>query len=173
MITVVVSDRPGAGGLERAAAVGIPTEVVAWSDFADRRAFSLAVCESVERHGARAVALAGFMRVLAPEAVSRFPNRILNIHPALLPAFPGAHGVADALAYGVRVSGVTIHFVDAEVDHGPIIAQRAVPVLPGDSEETLHARIQIAEHDLYPKVVKAFAHGRLRIDGRRVIWEGE
>lgn len=172
-IKVVLSDRPGVRGLTRAQAAGIPTEVVLWRDHPDRHAFSSAVCDAAERHGAEALVLAGFMRVLAPVAVERFPERILNIHPALLPSFPGAHAVADALSYGVRVSGVTVHFVDAEVDHGPIIAQRAVPVFPDDTEDSLHARIQVEEHDLYPQVVKALVHGRLRVDGRRVHWEDE
>ena len=170
-IAVVISDRPGVLALERAALSGIPGEVVAWGDYHDREAFSVAVCDTAHRHGAEALILAGFMRILSPVAIGRFPNRIINIHPALLPAFPGAHAVPAALAHGVKVSGVTVHFVDDEVDHGPIIAQRAVPVQADDTEETLHARIQNEEHVLFPQVVKAFAAGRLRIEGRRVIWE--
>jgi len=170
-IAVVISDRPGVLALERAALSGIPGEVVAWGDYHDREAFSVAVCDTAHRHGAEALILAGFMRILSPVAIGRYPNRIINIHPALLPAFPGAHAVPAALAHGVKVSGVTVHFVDDEVDHGPIIAQRAVPVQADDTEETLHARIQNEEHVLFPQVVKAFAAGRLRIEGRRVIWE--
>lgn len=170
-IVVVISDRPGVRALERAHRAGIPTEVIGWGDFNDRESFSVAVCDTAQRHGAQALILAGFMRILAPVAVDRFPSRVINIHPALLPAFPGAHGVPEALAHGVKVSGVTVHFVDGEVDHGPIIAQRAVPVRSDDTEETLHARIQQEEHRLFPEVVKAFAAGRLRVDGRRVIWE--
>jgi len=170
-IVVVISDRPGVRALERAHRAGIPTEVIGWGDFNDRESFSVVVCDTAERHGAQALILAGFMRILAPVAVDRFPNRVINIHPALLPAFPGAHGVPAALAHGVKVSGVTVHFVDGEVDHGPIIAQRAVPVRSDDTEETLHARIQQEEHRLFPEVVKAFAAGRLQVDGRRVIWE--
>jgi phosphoribosylglycinamide formyltransferase-1 len=149
----------------------VPAEVVAWKDFDDRQGFSIAVCDTAQRHGAEALLLAGFMRILSPAAVDRFPDRIINIHPALLPAFPGAHAVPAALAHGVKVSGVTVHFVDDEVDHGPIIAQRSVPVEAGDTEETLHARIQAEEHRLFPLVVKAFAAGRLQVEGRRVIWE--
>ena len=172
-IVTVISDRPGVRGLERAAAAGIPTRVVPWNESPDRVAFTNAVCDAAESAGATALVLAGFMRVLAKDAVDRFPNRILNIHPALIPSFPGAHGVREALDHGVKVSGATIHFVDEHVDHGPIIAQTAVPVLAGDNEESLHARIQIEEHELYPRVVKAFANGRLSIEGRNVIWEGE
>ena len=169
-IVVVISDRPGVAALGRAADAGVPAEVVSWGDFNEREEFSMAVCEAAQRHGAEALLLAGFMRILSPEAIDRFPNRIINIHPALLPAFAGAHAVPAALAHGVKVSGVTVHFVDAEVDHGPIIAQRAVAVEPGDTEETLHARIQREEHRLFPEVVKAFAAGRLRVEGRHVIW---
>lgn len=170
-ITVVISDRPGVAALDRATSAGVPSEVVAWSDFDDRQAFSIAVCDAARRHGAEALLLAGFMRILSPAAIERYPNRIINIHPALLPAFPGAHAVPAALAHGVKVTGVTVHFVDDEVDHGPIIAQRPVVVDPGDTEETLHARIQKEEHALFPQVVKAFAAGRLQVEGRRVIWE--
>ena len=170
-IVAVISDRAGVGALERATRAGVPAEVVRWGEFSDREAFSVAVCDTAERHGAEALILAGFMRILSPSAIDRYPNRIINIHPALLPAFPGPHAVPAALAHGVKVSGVTVHFVDDEVDHGPIIAQRTVPVQPGDTEETLHARIQKEEHSLFPEVVKAFAAGSLRVDGRRVIWE--
>ena len=116
------------------------------------------------------VCLAGFMRILAAEAMARFPGRILNIHPSLLPAFPGAAAVRRALEAGVTVSGVTIHFVDEQVDHGPIIAQRPVEVMEGDDEASLHARIQQQEHDLYPQVVKALAAGRLRMQDGRTRW---
>jgi phosphoribosylglycinamide formyltransferase-1 len=115
--------------------------------------------------------LAGFMRVLDGALVKAFSDRILNIHPSLLPAFPGAHAVDHALEHGVKLTGVTVHFVDEEVDHGPIIAQRAVPVLPGDDRESLHARIQVEEHDLYPRVVSAFARGEIEVEGRKVTWE--
>jgi len=170
-IVVVIADRSGIGGLERATRAGVPAEVVRWGDFVDRESFSVALCDIADRYGAEALILAGFMRILSPVAMDRYPNRIVNIHPALLPAFPGAHAVPAALAHGVKVSGVTVHFVDDEVDHGPIIAQRAVPVQADDTEETLHARIQIEEHLLFPQVVKALAAGHLRVEGRRVIWE--
>ncbi len=168
-VVVVISDRPGAGALQRAADAGIPHEVVTWGDHRDREAFTAAICDAAERHGARLLVLAGFMRILAPEAMTRFPNAILNVHPALLPAFPGADAVRQALDYGVKVTGATVHFVDEQVDHGPIVAQEAVPVLPDDDEDLLHARIQVVEHLLLPAVIKAFAAGRLRVDGRRVV----
>jgi phosphoribosylglycinamide formyltransferase-1 len=160
-IVVVISDRPDVKALDRAVGAGIATDVVAWSDFDSRDQFSLAVCDAAQRHGARALILAGFMRVLAPVAIDRFPNRIINIHPALLPSFPGAHAVREALAHGVTVSGVTVHFVDEEVDHGPIIYQEPVPVLPDDDEQTLHARIQEVEHRVYPEVIDALGKGTL------------
>ena len=172
-IAVVISDRPGIAGLKRAERAGVPTEVVDWADYPDRAAFTAAVCDTAERHGAQALVLAGFMRILAAEAMRRFPDRIVNVHPALLPAFPGAHAVPQALAHGVKVTGVSFHLVDEKVDHGPIIAQEPVPVLPGDTEATLHARIQQQEHRLYPEVVKAFAAGRLRVVGRTVVWDEE
>jgi len=170
-IVLVLSDRPDVRALSRARAAGIPTRVVAWDAFADRAAFTTAVCDAVANAGAEAMVLAGFMRILAPEAVRRFPYRIINVHPALLPAFPGAHAVEQALAYGVKLTGVTVHFVDEEVDHGPVIAQEAVPVEVDDDETTLHARIQTVEHRLLPEVVDAFAAGCLAIEGRHVRWE--
>ncbi len=169
-VVAVISDRSGVQALDRAAGAGVPAEVVAWRAYPDRSSFTAAVCAAAERHGARALVLAGFMRILSPEAIAGFPDAILNVHPALLPAFPGAHAVRQALEHGVKVSGVTVHFVDEEVDHGPIIAQEAVPVLPGDDEAALQARIQAVEHRLYPAVVDAFAAGRLRVDGRTVVW---
>ncbi len=169
-ISVVVSDRPAATALERAAGAGIPTSIVPWSEHDSRESFSEAVRSEVEGHGAEAVVLAGFMRVLGAGMVAHFPNRILNIHPSLLPSFPGNDAISQALEHGVKVTGVTVHFVDELVDHGPIIAQRAVPVLPDDDRESLHRRIQVEEHDLYPKVVSALAAGRIEVEGTRVTW---
>ncbi|HHC08494.1 MAG TPA: phosphoribosylglycinamide formyltransferase [Actinobacteria bacterium] len=169
-LVVVVSDRPGVAALDRARNAGIPVEVVAWEEHPDRAAFTVAVCDAAARHGAEALVLAGFMRILGPEAIARYPNRIVNVHPSLLPAFPGARAVAQSLAYGVKVSGATVHFVDEEVDHGPIISQEPVPVLPDDDEATLHRRIQAVEHRLLPEAVDALAAGRLTIQGRSVRW---
>jgi len=169
-ISLVLSDRSGALALDRAGAAGIPSQVVAWSDHADRDSFSVAVADNVEASGAKGVILAGFMRVLAPSFLDRFPDRVLNIHPSLLPAFPGAHAVEQALAHGVKVTGVTVHFVDEQVDDGPIVAQIAVRVLADDTVESLHARIQVEEHVLYPAVAEAFIEGRLMVEGRDVVW---
>jgi phosphoribosylglycinamide formyltransferase-1 len=169
-IVVVISDRPDVKALDRAATAGIAGEVVPWDDFDSRDDFTTAICDSAERHGAEALILAGFMRVLAPIAIDRFPNRIVNIHPTLLPAFPGAHAVRETLAHGVSVTGATVHFVDEKVDHGPIIYQEAVRVLSDDDEATLHARIQEVEHRIYPEVIDALGRGALVVEGRKVIW---
>lgn len=152
--------------LGRAQAAGISTKVIHYNG--ERSRFTSEVLQAAE--GAEALVLAGFMRILGPEAIARFPNRIVNIHPSLLPAFPGLDAVTRALATGVKVTGVTVHFVDEKVDHGPIIAQQAVPVLPGDDEATLHQRIQIEEHDLYPRVVAALLAHQLTVEGRTVRW---
>jgi phosphoribosylglycinamide formyltransferase-1 len=171
-VAVVISDRAGVQALDRAQASGVTTVVVPWDDFAERHDFTVACCDAATAHGAEALVLAGFMRILAPVAVSRFPHRILNTHPALLPAFPGAHAVPQALAHGVKLTGVTIHFVDEEVDHGPIIFQEAVPVAEDDTEDSLQRRIQAIEHRRYPEVIDAFASGRLTVKGRIVTWDG-
>ncbi len=168
---LVVSDRLGAGGLLRATAAGIPAEIVDWSEYPERASFTAAICDLLDRHKVELVVLAGFMRILSEEAVRRFPNAIVNIHPALLPAFPGARAVEEALAYGVKTTGVTVHFVDEHVDNGPIIAQEPVTIMAADTVETLHRRIQTIEHRLYPKCVAAAAAGRLRVQGRTVIWD--
>lgn len=163
-IAAVISDKAGVKALDRAEAAGIPTEIVTWDG--DRSTFTARICDAVDRAGAEAVALAGFMRILGPEAIDRFPGRIVNIHPSLLPAFPGADAVGQALAHGVAVSGVTVHFVDEQVDHGPIIAQVPVEVFPEDSEDSLHERIRRQEHVIYPEVVNALARGEVAWGGR-------
>lgn len=167
-IVVVVSDRSDAPALHRAQAAGIPTEVVEWPG--DRGLFTDRICDVVDSHGAGLVVLAGFMRILGISAVRRFPDRIVNIHPSLLPAFPGKDAVRQALEYGVGVTGVTVHLVDEMVDHGPILRQEPVRVLPDDTVERLHARIQETEHRIYPEVVEAMAAGRMSRNGRRVVW---
>lgn len=144
--------------------------VLSWGEFGGRDPFCVALADAVEESGAKGVVLAGFMRILTPAFLDRFPDRVLNIHPSLLPAFPGAHAVQSALEHGVRTTGVTVHFVDEQVDHGPIVEQVAVQVEPHDTEDTLHARIQVEEHRIYPRVVEAFVSGRLNIDGRQVRW---
>jgi phosphoribosylglycinamide formyltransferase 1 len=165
-VVLVVSDRPGAGGLDRAAAAGIPAAVVAMADHTDRPAWESALVDVVAAARPDLVVLAGFMRILSAAFVGRF--RTVNVHPSLLPAFPGAHAPAEAVAWGVKLSGCTVHLVDEQVDHGPILAQAAVPVEPDDTAATLHARIQVLEHRLLPEAVAALCAGRVVVDGRRV-----
>jgi phosphoribosylglycinamide formyltransferase-1 len=172
-VALVVSDRAGAYGLERARRAAIETAVVRLEDQPDRPAFDRALRDLVARARPDAVCLAGFMRILGPEFVRAFPGRIVNTHPSLLPAFRGAHAVRDALAYGVRVAGCTIHLVDEEVDHGPVLFQAVVPVQDGDDERSLHERIKREEHRLLPVAVRLVAEGRVRVEGRRVSFDGE
>lgn len=167
-IAVVISDRRNAYALTRAAGAGIPTHVVRTQDFENRVDFDAEISKLIEHYAAELIVLAGFMKLFQPPFVRKYQNRIINVHPTLLPAFPGAHPVADTLAYGVKIAGVTVHFVDEGVDSGPIIAQAAVPVLDTDDEESLHNRIQIEEHKLYSKVIKWYAEGRLKVKGRKV-----
>ena len=166
-VVLVVSDREEAGGLERARRAGIGTAVVRLADHPDRAAFDRAVREVVSAARPDVVCLAGFMRILGPEFIRAFPNRIVNTHPSLLPAFRGAHAVREALVYGVRLSGCTIHLVDEQVDHGPVLLQAAVPVEDGDDEASLHQRIKREEHRLLPLAVHLLAHGRVQVNGRR------
>jgi len=167
-IEVVISDRRGVRGLERAESAGIETRIVEWSDHPDRASFTEAICGAAGAFKVEALVLAGFMRILSPHAVHRYPNAIVNVHPALLPSFPGVDAVSEALAHGVALTGVTVHFVDEEVDHGPIIAQEAVAVLPDDDAASLHARIQAVEHRLLPEVVEALGRDRIKVRGRHV-----
>ena len=167
-ICVVVSNNPEAAGLEKATSFGIPTAVVDNNRFDGKAPFESALIEVLERHGAELICLAGFMRVLSAHFVERFPHKILNIHPSLLPAFPGLHVQQKAIDHGVRFSGCTVHFVVPEVDAGPIIVQAVVPIEQDDSEDTLAARILEQEHLMYPEAVKLFAEGRLRIEEQRV-----
>lgn len=166
-IAVVISNVPDVPALGRAAAAGVPAEVVAHKGLA-RGEFEAELHRALARHGVEAVVLAGFMRVLTAGFVAHYPLRIVNTHPSLLPAFPGLDAAAQAIAHGVKLSGVTIHFVDASLDGGPIIAQAAVPVLDGDDARTLHARIQREEHRLLPIAVRCLAAGQLSCQGRLV-----
>jgi phosphoribosylglycinamide formyltransferase-1 len=167
-IAVVVSNRPGVPALQRAEAAGKPAVCVDHRAHAGREAFEDALRGALRAHAVEAVVLAGFMRILGPRLLAAFPHRIVNTHPSLLPAFPGVDAVAQALAHGVKVTGCTVHFVDAGVDTGPIIAQACVPVLDGDDEQILHARIRAQEHALLPEVARMLAAGELLCDGRRV-----
>lgn len=171
-ITVAISNRADAYGLTRARTHDIPAVVVAPADFPSRPAYDARLIEVLREHDVELVILAGFMRLVSPVLLAAFPDRILNIHPALLPAFPGMHAERDALAHGVRITGVTVHFVDEQADHGPILAQAAVPIVPGDTEETLHARIQRQEHALYPRAIQLIAEGRVHVEGREVVVDG-
>ena len=167
-VGVVLTDKPDAKALERAEKAGIPHFCVNRKQYADKQAFEEALVEKLREHGVTLVILAGFMRILSPYFVHEFPGRILNIHPSLLPSFGGAHAHRDVLAYGVKVSGCTIHFVDEGMDSGPIILQTAVPVLDGDDEDTLAARVLEQEHKLYPRAIELFLNGKLKIEGRKV-----
>lgn len=168
-VTSVISDRPGVAALERAAAAGVPAIVHRLADYDDRDAFSAAVAASQLEHGLDLSASAGFMKVLShPYFAALGEVPYINSHPALLPSFPGPHGVRDALEHGVKVTGTSIIVCDEGVDSGPILAQRAVEVLPGDSEDTLHERIKQIERTLFPEVIRWFAAGRVKIEGRRV-----
>ncbi len=167
-IVCVISNRSDAYGLERAQRHKIPAIHLDHRRFSGREAYDVALVETLREYGVRLVVLAGFMRIVTPVLLNAFPHAVLNIHPALLPAFPGLHAQQQALDYGVRLTGCTVHFVDAGTDTGPIIIQAAVPVLPGDTEESLSARIQTEEHRIYPAAVRMFAEGRLSVNGRTV-----
>ncbi len=172
-VGVVISNKADAYGLVRAQKHGISTEVVDHKTFSTREEFDTKLVEIIRGSGAELVCLAGFMRVLTPVFVQAFPNRILNIHPALLPSFPGTHGPRQALSYGVRFSGCTVHFLDEGVDTGPIIVQAVVPVYDDDTEDTLAARILVQEHRIYPMAIRLFFSGKLTIEGRKVRVTGE
>jgi phosphoribosylglycinamide formyltransferase-1 len=160
----VGSDKPGAGALERAASAGVDTAVFPADAFADRIGRDAAMGDWIESHHPHLVVLAGYMQLLSPSFVARFRNRIVNIHPALLPAFPGLDAVGQALAAGVETTGVTVHFVDEGVDTGPVIAQREVPIPAGVAREELEAAVHAVEHELYPEAIRMIAEGRVRID---------
>lgn len=167
-IAVVIADKADAYALERAREKGIPAVAVIYRDYAERADFERALLTELHTHGVTLVVLAGFMRILSPVFVHAYTGRILNIHPALLPSFPGAHAHRDVLAYGVKVSGCTVHFVDEGMDSGPIILQASVPVQEGDTEEALAARVLAQEHRIFPEAIKLYVEGRLRTDGRKV-----
>jgi phosphoribosylglycinamide formyltransferase-1 len=167
-VSAVISNKADAAGLAVAARRGVATGVVEHRRFATREAFDAALAAEIDRHAPRLVALAGFMRVLTPGFVARYAGRLVNIHPSLLPEFPGLDTHARALAAGVKRHGCTVHFVTAEPDHGPIIAQASVPVLPGDTPDTLAARVLQQEHQLYPRAIRWFLDDELVIEGDKV-----
>lgn len=168
-IVLVISNNPDAGALERAHRAGIAVRCIDHRRFVGREAFDAALVQALREAEVDLVILAGFMRIITPVFVDAFPHRIMNIHPALLPAFPGLHVQRKALECGVRFAGCTVHFVDTGTDTGPIIIQAVVPVHDDDSEETLSARILEQEHQIYPRAIQLFAEGRLRVEGRRVL----
>lgn len=172
-VAAVISNVPDAGGLATARAQGIPAEIVAHRDYTDRAAFDAALMRAIDAHKPDLVVLAGFMRILTEGFVAHYAGRLLNIHPSLLPAFPGLHTHRAALAAGVRVHGCTVHFVTPQLDHGPIVIQAAVPVLPNDDEASLSARVLGQEHRIYPQAVRWFCEDRLAIrDGRVLLRDG-
>ncbi|HEY1693121.1 MAG TPA: phosphoribosylglycinamide formyltransferase [Polyangiaceae bacterium] len=165
-VAVVVSNVAGAGALERARKAGVEAVVIDHKAHADRRAFDAAVVEELRGRGVELVVLAGFMRIVTDVLLGAFPMRVVNVHPALLPAFPGVNAQKQALDYGVRTTGCTVHFVDAGTDTGPIIAQETVPVLDGDDEAALQRRILAREHELLPRVLQLVAEGRVSVEAR-------
>lgn len=167
-ITLVISNKAEAFGLTRAQQAGIATEVVSHKEHKDRAAYDRKIDEILSRYKVEYVCLAGFMRLLSEGFVTKWYGRMINIHPSLLPSFKGAHAHVDAIAAGVKISGCTVHFVSPQMDAGPIIAQASVPVLPGDTAETLGARVLEQEHRLYPQALKLLAGGHLLIDGQQV-----
>jgi phosphoribosylglycinamide formyltransferase 1 len=168
-IGAVISNRADAYGLERAGRAGVETIVMPHTRFADRADYDRALASELEARGVELVCLAGFMRLLGPAFIDRFPNAVLNVHPSLLPAFPGLDAQRQAFEHGVKVSGVTVHFVTADLDAGPIIRQEAVPVLDDDTAESLASRILEAEHRVYPEAVRLVLERNWRLDGRRVV----
>ena len=170
-IAVVIANNPDAGALERARLAGIAARCINHRDFAGREAFDAALVTALREAGVELVVLAGFMRLISRVLLDAYPLRIINIHPALLPAFPGLHVQQQALDYGARFSGSTVHIVDGGVDTGPIIIQAVVPVLPGDTADTLAARILIQEHQIYPRAIQLLAEGRVKVTGRTVAIE--
>jgi len=168
-IAAVISDRPSAPGLDIARAAGVPTSVIPLADYPSREEWNRDIVTAIDAHSPDLVVLAGFMKILAPATVAHFAGRIINTHPALLPSFPGAHGVRDALAHGVKVTGCTVIFVDEGVDTGPIIAQEVVEVTPNDTEETLHERIKTVERALVVDTIHALVARGWTVEGRHVL----
>ena len=167
---LLVCDREGAPVLDKARSAGIEAMLITPKSFPSKEEYERAILDELKRRSVDAIALAGYMRLIGSVLIEGFPDRILNIHPSLLPAFPGLHAQRQALEYGVRVTGVTVHFVDLLMDHGPVILQKCVPVYPDESEDTLVERLLPVEHETYIEALDAFSRGRLTISGRRVFW---
>lgn len=172
-IAVVISDQPDAYALERARKHNIPAIAISWKDYETREAYDTALAAELKKREVDLVCLAGFMRIVTRALIREFPNRIMNIHPSLLPAFPGVHVQKKALTYGVKFAGCTVHFVDEGTDTGPIIIQAVVPVLDNDTEDSLAERILRQEHKIFSRAIQLYAEGRLKLEGRRVIVSGQ
>jgi phosphoribosylglycinamide formyltransferase-1 len=168
-VRVVISNVPGVKALERASAAGVPSHALPHKQFPSREAYDEALVKLLKEARVDWVVLAGFMRIVTARLLDAYPNRVLNVHPSLLPSFPGMHAIKQAIDHGVKQTGVTVHFVDGGLDAGPIVAQVAVPVKDDDTEDSLAARIHTEEHKLYPAVVRAVVEGRVAVHGRRVV----
>jgi len=171
-IAVLITDNGSAFAIERAKKHGISYLVMNPGDYRSRDDFFLEIAETLKKRGVGLVVLAGFMRIIGKQLIEAFPNMVMNIHPALLPSFPGLHGQSQAFEYSVKISGCTVHFVDEGMDTGPIIIQAAVPVLQDDTEESLSERILALEHQIYPEAIRLFSEGKITVEGRRVILKG-
>lgn len=167
-LALLVCDQPKAGAIGRAKRAGVKVALVKREDFPSKKDFEEKILEELASNDIDLIVLAGFMRLLGPGIVAKYGGRILNIHPALLPAFKGTQGIKDAFDYGVKATGVTVHFVDEEMDHGPIVLQKAVPIEEGEPLEALEKKIHKVEHMIYPEAIKLFAEGRLKCEGRKV-----
>ena len=166
-IAFVLSDEKKAFALERARKAGIETVTLDKKDYKEREDFDREIVKRLKKKNVDLVVLAGFMRLLSPYFVKEYRNRIINVHPALLPSFKGPHGIKDAIDHGVKVTGVTVHFVDEHLDNGPIILQKAVEIKEGDTEETLLERVHKEEHKIYPEAIKLFVEGKIKVEGRK------
>jgi phosphoribosylglycinamide formyltransferase-1 len=167
-LSLLVCDNPSAKAIGRAKRAGIKVALVKREDFATKKDFEDKIIQHLAENNIDLIVLAGFMRILGPDLVSRYKNRILNIHPAILPSFKGTEGIKDAFDYGAKVTGVTVHFVDEKMDHGPIVLQEAVKIEEDDTLESLEAKIHMVEHRLYPEAIRLFTEGKLKIEGRKV-----
>jgi len=167
-LSLLVCDNPKAGAIARAKRAGIKIALVKRDDFTNKKDFQAKIIQHLEENKIDLVVLAGFMRLLTPEFVGRYAGRILNIHPALLPSFKGTESIKDAFDYGVKITGVTVHFVDEKIDHGPVILQKAVEIQEDDTTESLEKKIHKVEHRFYPEAIRLFAEGKLKLEGRKV-----
>jgi phosphoribosylglycinamide formyltransferase-1 len=167
-VVVVISNKADAFGLTRAANHNVPGVFLNRKEHDSETSYNNAILQVLQDHGVDLVVMAGYMRLLGKEVLDAYPNRVMNIHPALLPSFPGAHGIKDALDYGVKTTGVTVHFANEVFDEGPIILQESLPVLESDNEESLAERIHVIEHEIYPRAIKLYCEGKLTIAGRKI-----